>query len=407
MKALYRFTPFLSLGILMLATGLFNTLIPLKLKVDDYSDFVIGGLGSLYYFGMFLGSISILKFLNKVGPSKTFIFATLSLAIVTIIPGFQTNLALWGVARLIGGYSLAWLYVVVESWVLNISNNANRGKNLAIYMIVLYLGQSGGQLFLGVTDISTIMPFVIAASLTVLSIVPITVIRGTMPHIQIPDAIGFKKLYKISPTGIMGCIVSGVVLASVYSLLPVYFKDNGYDIKVVATLMSVVIAGGVLLQYPFGLISDRVDRRIMLILLCFAGIVMSFAMIFASYLPVRSDALLFVLTFLFGGLTFSIYPISLNHTCDYIDSKYVVEATQGMLLAYGIGSFLGPVSISLTMSFLGPNGLFYSFIVTLLFMIIFMIIRMRASNKAIGVGGGYVGSTPHVELTNKVNSEEE
>jgi len=406
MKAIYRFTPFISVAILMLGTGLFGTLIPLKLKIDNHSDFIIGGLGSIYYFGMLLGSISVLKFLNKVGPSRTFIIAALVLAIVTIIPGFQSNLILWSVSRFIGGYCLAWLYIVVESWVLNISNNKNRGKNLAIYMIVLYLGQSGGQLFLGVTNIDTITPFVLAVVLTVFSIVPITIIKGTMPHIKIPDALGFAKLYKISPRGMIGCIVSGLVLASLYSLLPVYFKDNGYDVKTVATMMSVLIAGGVLLQYPFGLISDHFDRRIVMILLCVGGIVMSGAIILADYFGLKNEILICALIFLFGGITFSIYPISLSHTCDHVDNNYVVEATQGMLLAYGIGCVLGPVSISLATWAFGPNGLFYSVIIDLLFMVIFMMMRIRASNKAIAIGGEYVGSTPHVELVIGTDSEE-
>jgi len=400
-----RYAPIISIAILMLAMGLFNTLVPLRLEALNYSEFAIGFVGSIYYLGMFIGSMSVLKFLDSVGPSKTFILSTLILSFVTIMPGFDDDLILWIVTRFIAGFSLAWVYVVVESWVLRVSNRNNRGKNLAIYMIVLYLGQSGGQLFLGITDILTIVPFILASVLGLIAIGPIISVKDAMPSIKIPNALGFFNLYKISPTGILGCVLSGLLLGSIYSLLPLYFKETGYDITSVATLMSLVIAGGVVMQYPFGLLADCMDRRIVLIILCAAGIVVSGLMIAIDYFTAQHEILAFVLVFIFGGITFSIYPTSLNHTCDYVDSNYVVEVTQGMMLAYGAGSSLGPVSISLTMKYFGPDGIFYSFIFSLIVMIIFMSIRMIASNKSVGVGGEYIGSPPHVEFDNNTQSK--
>ncbi|MCH9753489.1 MAG: hypothetical protein K0T99_01140 [Alphaproteobacteria bacterium] len=128
------------------------------------------------------------------------------------------------------------------------------------------------------------------------------------------------------------------------------------------------------------------------------GVMVSGLMICIDYFTSIHSMLAFVLVFVFGGVTFSIYPMSLNHTCDYVDNDYIVEVTQGMMLAYGFGSAVGPVSVSLTMQYFGPNGIFYTFIVSLLLMIIFMIIRIIASDKAVGVGGGYIGSAPHVEV---------
>ncbi|MCH9753490.1 MAG: MFS transporter [Alphaproteobacteria bacterium] len=263
-----RYAPIMSLAIMMMAMGLFNTLVPLRLEALQYSELAIGFVGSIYYLGMFIGSISVIKFLDKVGPSKTFIFSTLALSFVAIIPGLNESLIIWIVTRFIGGYSLAWVYVVVESWVLRVSTKNNRGRNLAVYMIVLYLGQSVGQLFLGFTGIVTILPLAVASILCFTSIGPIISVKNVMPNIKIPDALGFFNLYKISPTGILGCVLSGLLLGSIYSLLPLYFKETGYDVATVATLMSLTIAGGVVMQYPFGLLADCMDRRMILIILC-------------------------------------------------------------------------------------------------------------------------------------------
>lgn len=385
---MYRITPFISMAILMLGAGLFNTLVPLKLKAEGYSEFIIGSIGSIYYLGMFVGSISVLRFLGKVGPSKVFILSTLVLSFVTLIPGLKLNIVIWSIARFIGGYGLAWLYIVVESWLLNTSTKHNRGHYLAIYMIVLYVGQAAGQLFLKFTGIYDITPFVLASAMTLGAIVPLLLVRDTMPNIAIPQPMGFFKLYKISPTGIIGCMVSGVLLATIYSLLPVYLKESDYNTGEVATLMSIAITGGVVLQYPFGVISDKIDRRLVLISLSTLGILISLAMVGINYFDLREESLIATLMFVFGGITFSLYPISLNHTCDYIEHSYIVEATQGMLLAYGAGSVLGPVSISLIMGKVGADGIFYSFIIAFGVMLSFMLVRMFLSRKSIAARGG-------------------
>jgi MFS family permease len=385
--AFHRSTPFISMTILMLGVGLLNTLVPLTLNVEGYSEFVVGAVGSVYYLGMFAGSISVIKFLDKVGPSKVFILATLVLSFVTLVPGLKINLIIWCAARFIGGYSLAWLYILVESWLLNSSTKNNRGQYLAIYMIVLYVGQAAGQLFLQVTGISGLTPFVLASALTIAAGIPMILAKNPMPSIGIPQSMGFIKLYKISPTGIIGCVISGVLLASVYSLLPVYLKESNYNTSEIAATMAISITGGVVLQYPFGVISDKIDRRFVLILLSILGVFISFVMLGITYFDLKGDMLIASLMFVFGGITFSLYPISLNHTCDYVDNRYVVEVTQGMMLAYGAGSVIGPVTISIIMSKVGPSGIFYSFALAFCLVLIFMLTRIFLSRKTISTKG--------------------
>jgi len=384
---LHRVTPFISMTILMLGVGLFNTLVPLTLNVEGYSEFVIGAVGSIYYLGMFAGSISVLKFLGKVGPSKVFILSTLVLSFVTLVPGLKLDLIIWCISRFIGGYSLAWLYIVVESWLLNSSTKNNRGQYLALYMIVLYVGQAAGQLFLKITGISGVTPFVLASALTLGASIPMILVKNPMPSIGIPQSMGFIKFYKISPTGIIGCVISGVLLASVYSLLPVYLKESNYNTGEIATMMAISITGGVVLQYPFGIISDKIDRRLVLILLSILGVFISLVMVGMTYFDLKGDILIASLMFVFGGITFSLYPISLNHTCDYVDNSYIVEATQGMMLAYGAGSVIGPVTISIIMGYVGPSGIFYSFALAFCVMLLFMLTRMFLSRKTISAQG--------------------
>jgi len=222
-----RFVPFFSIAILMLGTGLMGTVVPLKMKLVNYSDFIIGAMGSIYYLGMFVGSISVIKFLDSIGPSKTFIATICALGVVTLIPGLGMSVPVWFISRFISGYSLAWIYIIAESWVLNVSNIRNRGRNLAVYMIVLYLGQSAGQLFLKVIEVKSFAPFLLSSILTFSAAIPLLFYKSTISTISTPPSLGFRNIYRISSTGIIGCMISGIILASIYSLLPVYFREYG------------------------------------------------------------------------------------------------------------------------------------------------------------------------------------
>ncbi len=375
--------PLFSTAFLMLGNGLYNTLIPLRLKAEGDLDVVIGIITSVFYLGMFIGSFNLSTVITRIGHIRAFAAFAAVLAISTIITGMKQNVSLWMVTRFIGGYSLAGLYITIESWMLNMSTNKTRGKYLALYMIILYGGQAGGQLFLNVSEYSTIMPFCIATILTMTAIVPISIMISSAPQIEEPQALNFKELYRISPTGVIGCVLSGVLLASIYGLLPVYFRNMGFNINDVAILMSLTIFGGVILQYPFGHLSDIIDRRLVLIGLCVVSFVSCIFMILFMQFFERQLMIFGVITFIFGGLLFSMYPISMTHACDYVKPNHIVEATQGMLLAYGIGSVIGPTTIAYFMKSFKNQGLFVSFACVVSCFAVYSIIRVIKSKKAI------------------------
>ena len=375
--------PLVSACLLMLGNGLYNTLVSLRLKTSGESDVLIGLLTSVYYLGMFIGSFNLSSVITRIGHIRSFAAFAAVLAVSTIVTGMKQDILLWVITRFIGGYSLAGLYITIESWLLNMSSKSTRGKYVALYMITLYGGQAGGQFFLSITDYQSILPFCWATILTMVAIVPISMMVSSGPQIEEPQALGFKELYKVSPTGIIGCIASGILIASIYGLLPVYFKNMGFSIDNVATLIAVTIFGGVVLQYPLGYISDIIDRRIVLISLCALGVIMCIAMVASSYFLQQNVLPLAIIAFVFGGLVFSIYPICMSHTCDFIKPNNIIEATQGMLLAYGIGSVLGPIVISYFMGLGGPQGLFISFAIAILIFGIFVTLRVLRSKKTI------------------------
>lgn len=375
--------PLLSIMILMLGNGLYTTIISLRLKDAGESDVLIGAITSIYYLGMLVGSFNLSSVIMKIGHIRSFAGFASVLAVATIMPGMSDNIVLWFASRLVAGYSLAGLYISTESWLIDISNNDNRGRYMAVYMIMLYMGQSAGQLFLNITDYKTMMPFCVASTLTVIAIIPIAIVASHAPRLEKVKALSFKELYKISPTGVIGCGISGVLIASLYGLLPVSLKTLGYSVDDIALLVAIVIAGGVILQYPLGHVSDFIDRRVVLIALCFFAIAVSIALIIFGQFFSNNFLITSILFFTLGGLVFTIYPICMNHTCDFINPSHVISAAQGMLLSYGIGSVIGPIVIAYCMDLMGAYGLFMAFTIFILFLCLFTIIRIVESKKAI------------------------
>ena len=140
--------PIFSMIFLMLGNGLYNTLISIRLKDAGETDLMVGVITSVYYFGIFLGAFNLSAVIIRIGHIRSFAAFAAILAISVIVPGMYDNIIVWAISRLAAGYSLAGLYITIESWLLNMSTQSTRGKYLALYMITLYIGQAGGQLFL-------------------------------------------------------------------------------------------------------------------------------------------------------------------------------------------------------------------------------------------------------------------
>lgn len=351
--------PLLSIGILMLGNGLFGTVLPLRLNSMGIHSFYIGLTSSAYYVGLVIGALWVASFVLKVGHIRAYAAFASFLSVVTLIHGFFVEEIYLGVLlRILGGICLTGLFIVVESWLLNSSTVKTRGVYLALYMIALYGFQSLGQFFLNLVDYKTLIPFCITTILTSLSVLPLTMTTTSYPQIEEPSALSLRKLYSLAPSGVVGCTASGLIMGSIYGLLPLFVERRGYGISNVALVMFACIFGGMLLQYPTGRLSDIVERRKVLLGLNIASLFISVILAFWTNLPIAG---LIGFIFIFGGITFTLYPISISHACDSLDPKDFLSATQGLLLAYSIGAVAGPVISPYFMELIGPSGLFIYF----------------------------------------------
>jgi MFS family permease len=237
-----------------------------------------------------------------------------------------------------------------------------------MYMISLYAAGVLGQLLLGVTNaMGVTAPFMVIGLLASLSVLPMAMIPRVSPIIEPAEPLPPHRLITLTPTGVMGSLGSGMVVAAAYTLLPLYLQRNGMSVSQVGQMMAVVIMGAMLLQYPIGRWSDRHDRQMVLIGISGFCVLISAAML---WLPL-STPLLAVLLFLLGGGVFALYPVAVSHAADRAPAGALVRMSQGLLLINSIGATISPLMISPVMTAMGDAGLFWAFGSLSLFLVMF------------------------------------
>ncbi|WP_299009956.1 MFS transporter [uncultured Shewanella sp.] len=340
--ARYRlmFIPLLSLVILTVGGALLNTFLALNLESSGANSFLVGSLTTGYFVGMVVGAFKLEGLILRVGHIRAYsAFASL-LAVAAMLHGFYIGFSFWLLLRLIEGFATAGLYIVIESWILGTTNNANRGAFLALYMIAVYLAQAGGQFLLTIASHETLMLYCISGILASLSVIPLALSKTVTPIFSEPEPFSIKTMLKMSPSGMSACFVAGMVLGNIYGLYPIFIRHLGYSNSEISTVMGLTIFGGMLFQYPVGRLSDVFSRRSVLAVLAIVSMFICLAIISVGH---ESVWLMGSLSFALGGMVFCLYPIGISHACDRVKKQQVVSATQTLLFSWGTGAALGPI----------------------------------------------------------------
>lgn len=346
--------PFFSMVLLILASGLCNTYTSLKLEIDQYSTETIGYVVSALYIGVFLGSLWIDRWISKFGLVRSYIACILGISSLVLIQSIWVEPFFWSFLRLLIGVLTAGIFIIIESWLLVQATLQQRGGILSLYLALYYGAQSTGQLLINVSDPATVIPLWIVALISALSALPLMIHSTVVPKIENPTRLKTSQLLKISPFGLAGIFISGILLAAVYGLVPVYAKEIGLSVSEIGNLMAILIFGGLCFQWPLGRLADLGNRHRVLLSATLLTIIFSLIITQCT-----SVTMLFLLIFLFGGFSFTIYPLSMAYACEKVNDSEIISATSGFVLLYGIGAIIGPLLAPFSMTYLGHNGLFY------------------------------------------------
>lgn len=346
-------TLLLGIAILMLGHGLQGTLLGVRASMEEFSTAVTGVVMSGYYVGLLLGSFSAPHLIARVGHVRVFA-ALLSLGSTAVLfHALFVYPVAWFLMRLLTGYCFSGAFIVAESWLNGTSTNETRGQLLSLYMVVQMGGLAAGQFLLSLADPTGFALFILVSVLISLASVPMLLTAAATPAITAPREMGLLTLYRISPLGVVGIIGVGMAHSGLYAMGPVYAAEVGLPVAAISAFMAVIILGGVLFQFPIGRLSDRFDRRWVIVAVTLATAVAALPPVLLAGLPGSS---LFPGFFLIGGLTLPLYAVCVAHTNDFLSPEQMVGASSALILAYGIGAAAGPTLTALFMQMAGPAG---------------------------------------------------
>jgi len=346
----------MSIVLLVSGNAFLMTLLGIRLSIEQVSPDVIGWVLVCYSIGFVVGTLYVHKIIGRVGHIRAFaVFAAMA-AVAALLYPMAVSTLFWAVLRVLSGFSIAGVLVVIESWFSSRATNSNRGAMFAVYQIVFYLSAAGGQLIVNVGEPSSFLPFSLAAILLALALIPLSLTRMEAPVIEQADRMSVFKLARESFSGVAGALISGVLIGGFYALGPVYATLVGLDVARTSTFMASAIVAAMLLAWPLGRVCDRFDRRRVMFWVALAA---ASAAGGVAVIGAGSLALLTLLVGLFTGLSATLYPIAVAITNDRMESSRIVAASATLLLSYGIGSVIGPIAMAELINQLGPSGLFY------------------------------------------------
>lgn len=340
-----------SVAILLIGHGLQLTLLPLRAGEMGWSQGQIGLSGSCYFAGLLLGCFTIPGLVRKVGHVRVFTVLTALMTSAVLSIALVNAVAVWFAMRFAIGWAIAGLYLVIESWLNEQVDNADRGSLVSLYTTTVLLAMAAGQLLLNLGAPSSFELVIVAALFLALAAVPIGLTRIPQPD-PVPSATFSPLLVlRTSRAAAVSSFISGLVSGCFYAVGPALGQLLNLELKTISIMMAAGILGGAVFLLPLGRMSDRVDRRIVIFAVMLAG---SAVCGLGMVTPVAFLPWLF---FLFGGCVMPIYALSLAHAGDIVESSFL-EVGTGILIMNAVGAIIGPLLGAVTMGYFGPWGFF-------------------------------------------------
>ncbi|WP_121061860.1 MFS transporter [Chachezhania antarctica] len=368
----------LGLGLLTVGNGLQTTILGLRGELEGFSTLEMSIIVLGYFVGFLGGSRLAPELIRRVGHVRVFAALASGISAVMIVYPMFADPIVWTIGRVIIGFCFSGVYVTSESWLNNAADNNNRGKALSLYMAVMMIGMIASQGLVVVASPAGYLGFAIASILVSISFAPILLSISPTPPFDRTKPMKLKELWVVSPLGCVGMFLIGGVIAAQYGMAAVYGAQAKLSVLQISVFVATFYVGALLMQFPLGWLSDRIDRRMMIM-----GVaVMGAAASFAGYLVGDSYYVLLGVAFLIGGTANPLYSLVIAHTNDYLQHEDMAAASGGMIFLNGLGASCGPLLVGWMMgpNIMGPGGYFF-FIATLL-MIFAIYVAYRATQRA-------------------------
>ncbi len=330
---------FFSLFLLLLGGGLQGSLVSIRGTDEGFSTIILSIISTGYYVGYFSGSLIVPLWLKRVGYIRVFAALVAVASVAAIIYPMIIDKGIWLAMRVLTGFCFAGIFMVCESWLNSQTYNENRGKVLGMYLIIIFVGMTVGQFLLNIGDISGY--FLFALSSVAISVASVPLLLTTRPAPIIDEStvtLSIRQLYKRSPLGVVSAFSANFMNGTIIGLAAIYAKSINLPIEHIAWFVASAYIGVVIFQLPIGYLSDRIDRRYVMILLCLSTAVVS---LWASNL--HDSQWLILSVGLLGGVALPMYALCIAHVNDRLAPEEVLPATTALLKISGIGNMIAPL----------------------------------------------------------------
>jgi MFS family permease len=362
-------------AILLGGNGLQGTLIALRGAQEGFSAATIGFMGTAYFAGFLLGCLFIVQIMRAVGYIRSFSALAALAAVGTILLAMFIDPLMWSIVRFMTGFCFAGLFTIMEAWINSGVENRDRAQVLAVYRVIDLGAVTGSQFLIPAIGAQGHEIFLVMTLMITLSLVPVSL--GDRSNPKPPDDVklDLKRAWTISPLAAIGCIAVGLTNSAFRTMSPVYAEQIGMSVADVATFVSVSIIGGAVIQYPLGYFSDRLDRRVVLLITTMLAMAAALALAFFAG---ESRFMNFLLVFIFGSFAMPLYSLSAAHANDRAAPNEYVLLNAGLMMFYSFGAVVGPFAAANVMEWWGPHALFLFSVAVYVVMIGVILWRMGA-----------------------------
>jgi MFS family permease len=340
---------------IQLGNGFFGTFISLRVPIEHFGPTMAGLVLSSYFAGFTLGALRCSRIIERVGHVRAYAaFAGLAVAATATMPLLVGPLS-WMVLRGLIGFGCAGLFVTTESWLNAKAQPASRGRVFATYMVGTFVALAIGQLLIARAEVEATSPFMIVVVLFAGALVMVSATRAEQPVATSTAFLPYGQLVQAAPIATFGSALSGLISGAFYALVPAWMQDAGIQQSSIALFMLAAVLGGLVFQIPIGSLSDRFDRRLVLV-----GLALGFACTSVALVELpRTLSVVLPVAAILGGFMSTLYPVCVAHAHDCMPADRVVAVSSQLILVSGIGSVLGPLLGTSVIALFDIHGKFY------------------------------------------------
>lgn len=345
-----------AVAILQLAGGLLGVRIPIAFTTEGHSRTELGLVAASYSAGFMMGAMIATMLLARVGHIRVYAACAAIFSVATLMLHFTDDVWSWGLARMAAGMSVALMFAAIESWMSFSIGSRVRGEVLSVYMVMTKAALALGPFFAFNYAPDAPEPFMIAAAIAALSMVPICFTAAEQPDPPKAQPLALVEQFATAPAAVIASFGAGLVNGGVLALAPLYAAQH-YGPNAAAEFYSAAFTGSLLLQWPAGRASDRVDRRLIIAGLAALAAAAAFALALWSGRLVSWSAVL--LFFVWGAGALSFYGIAVAHMADRAEPGRLAQSAAGLLFVWAGGSILGPIVMGPLVDLTGVAGMFW------------------------------------------------